>query len=278
VTGIDPRLVHRAEQALLGALITSPGQVGPAGVTAADFADPRHQAIFAALAATGSPGWPGRIREWLARLISKRARDTAVYMRELPAWCPEPAHQGAYAAMVSHASDQRRDAARTQEAGQQAGLLASADAHLVGLAQSGSRGGRPDGAGLPGDVARLARTLQPTAARMTRQQQDTVARSAPTAQPGGGAAEVPAKATPAVAVPVQPSVGPEGLAAGQPTGRTRMSVEDFQDYVLADLIRRPADARNVVTWLPAGCSAKGRAATCMSWCARPSWLAGQSTR
>jgi len=65
----DPYLVHRAEQAFLGALVARQGRAGTgtalagdagpgglAGLRPQDFADPWHQAIYAALAGQALPG------------------------------------------------------------------------------------------------------------------------------------------------------------------------------------------------------------------------------
>ena len=70
----DPDLVHRAEQAYLGALLARQGRIGTGAVVAGDagpdgfaclrpldFADPVHQAIYAALAGQdleGRASWP----------------------------------------------------------------------------------------------------------------------------------------------------------------------------------------------------------------------------
>lgn len=68
----DPELVHRAEQAYLGALIARQGQAGTgtavagvggpgalAGLTPHDFTDPVHQAVYAALASQALPARAG---------------------------------------------------------------------------------------------------------------------------------------------------------------------------------------------------------------------------
>ena len=122
----DPELVHRAEQAYLGALLARQGRAGTGtaiagdagpgalgGLRPQDFADPVHQAVYAALAGQALPARHGlpamyeRLRGMLTRLLSARARAAAVYMGGLPGLCPDPANMAAYAAMVTEASQAR---------------------------------------------------------------------------------------------------------------------------------------------------------------------------
>lgn len=263
----DPDLVHRAEQAYLGALLVRQGRVGTGAVVAGDagpdafaglrpldFTDPVHQAIYAALAeqATSRPGLAASLYAWLrglpARLQGVRARDAGAYMAGLPGLCPDPANLAAYAAMVTEASQQRAALAPAPVPGPAAPMpaavprpgsgpgraaaenprLASAGEWLEG----GSRRHRPVGnrqaalaadapasrtAGdLPPDVARLARALRSDARSATHQ-------------------------------------GPQEPAQAALTQRSQgapLDAEALQEQVLAGLMRRPADGRDVASWLP----------------------------
>src|SRR5580692_7917807 len=106
-----PDISHYAEQAVLGALLAEPDRAGDVGeLTAPDFADPRHQAIFTALTSGSdpSPGLLGRLRDWLARLpLRSQLRQLDEYMAGLPGRCPDPASLAAYTQMVTEASRQR---------------------------------------------------------------------------------------------------------------------------------------------------------------------------
>jgi DnaB-like helicase N terminal domain len=109
-------LPRRAEQAILGSVLAR-GSMPAGSLTAGDFADPLHQAIYAALATEPASRGPfTRLRDWLASLLSRQARDARSYLEELPALCPEPRHGDSYAAMVTEAAAQRT-AARARQAG-----------------------------------------------------------------------------------------------------------------------------------------------------------------
>src|SRR5712691_6221669 len=115
-TSPSPELTRRAEQALLGALLSDRGRPQADGLAAGDFDDLVHQAIYAAL--TGAPGTRGPlnwVRGWLTRLLG---RDAASYLEALPERCPDSRHLTSYAAMVGQASADRAAAARDRQAAQ----------------------------------------------------------------------------------------------------------------------------------------------------------------
>jgi hypothetical protein len=275
---IDPELVHRAEQAYLGAILARHGRVGTgtavageagqagfAGLRAEDFTDPVHQAIYAVLAGQAVPrpgGLYERLRGLLTRLFSRRARDAAAYMAELPDRCPDPANLPAYAAMVTDASQQRASHARAraelddrghasrpraaagrapEPAAAENPRLASAAEWLDGTRPGPRTAGRRPAAAAPDALmsnvpasSRAARTdhaaasgLAPDAARLARALR-AEARAATRVTPG----------TARLLVPPESPRAPLGLEA-------------LQDQVLADLMRRPADGSRVTAWLPA---------------------------
>jgi hypothetical protein len=258
----DPDLVHRAEQAYLGAVIARQGRIGTGATVAGDagpdgfaslrpqdFTDPVHQAIYAAVAGQAAPrprvlaGLYERLRGLLSRLLHPRARDASAYMAGLPDRCPDPANLPAYAAMVAEASEQRgapvpapapalgpEPAPGPRPAGAENPRLASAGEWLEGAGQrrrpAGSRRAVPaadapasradrTAGDLAPDVARLARALRADARSATR------------------------GATGTARTPLPPESQPAPLDA-----------EALQEQVLADLMRRPADGRDVISWLP----------------------------
>lgn len=273
----DPDLVHRAEQAYLGALLAQHGRPGtvvgdsglPAGITAEDFTDPVHRAIFAALSGhadssrpAGPAGWLGRLRDLIERLLSRQARDANAYMARLPGLCPNPASLAAYAAMVTEASQDRADQARARQTEQ----AASEDPTLAGA-----------GAWL--DSTRT--TAQPVSRRRAVQAQ-TETHSGPVPSTPAAAPEAPAlsgngrpadlspdvaRLARALRAAAQRATRPDlnqrdhaegtpdrsrgsGLvtASGQAVPATREGVE--RD-VLASLMRHPEEGQAVTEWLPA---------------------------
>lgn len=266
----DPDLVYRAEQAYLGAILARRGRAGtddsgqPTGVTAEDFADPVHQAVFVALTEqadgirAGSPiGWLARLRDLLERLLSRESRDAAAYMSRLPGLCPNPASLAAYAAMISEAGQERADQARARQPEQSASedpTLAGAGAWLdstrtaaqpVGRrrvapahpeeADSGPARSVPTtvpanstAAALAPDVARLARTLRASAQRAGRldlNRQDQAGR------------------------PADRSTSPDLVTTG---GRQAVlgTRDDLERRVLASLMRHPEKEQAIAKWLP----------------------------
>jgi hypothetical protein len=263
----DPELTHRAEQAYLGALIAAQGKAVTvrshygdgrpawfAHLRPQDFADPVHQAVYAALASTALPERGGlagaydRLRAQLTRLLSPRARSAAVYMALLPALCPDPANMPAYAAMVAEASQARTvpapaafapvpPAAAPPPAGESPRLASAGQwldtsrsgRHLPGPRQAEPpytvpppRAGRPPD-GLDRGTARLTRVLSADARHLTD-------RAAPSATPA----------------PVPPGNQPAPLSA-----TALLTANVLQEQVLADLMLNPAGRGDIASWLPA---------------------------
>ena len=198
----DPELTRRAEQAYLGALIANQGQAVTgrsrygdgrpawfAGLAPHDFADPVHQAVYAALASREQPERGGlagaydRLRARLARLLSPRARTAAAYMTQLPWLCPDPANMPAYAAMVAEASQSRAvpapaapapmpPAAPPPSAARENPRLASAgqwlDTPRSGRRQAGPRRAEPPYTVPPSQAGRTPDGLDRGTARLAR--------------------------------------------------------------------------------------------------------------
>jgi hypothetical protein len=264
----DPELVHRAEQAYLGALIARQGQPGTgtaaagtagpgafSGLSAYDFTDPVHQAVYAALASQAVPARRGpaavweRLRAALTRLLSSRARAASAYMTGLPGWCPDPANMAAYAAMIADASQARAASAPAASPAPPARPsrqpTAAEHPQLAGAAQwlDGARPGRrtagmrqPDPAytappaqprrapdGLDRQTARLARALGADARRLA-------------AQPPPSAAP-PAAAVRSQTAPLTPAA--------------------LEEQVLADLMLHPTRRGDLTSWLPSAVFAAG---------------------
>jgi hypothetical protein len=253
-------LVYRTEQALLGALITNPGNAFTLRLWPQDFTDPRHQAIYAALTDTSARSLGGRMRDWLTRLLSSQARDAAAYLEDLPGLCPDPAHLASYAAMITQARDQRAGATRAEQAARESTPLAGAAAWLADKAEEASRKprqtpGAADASSLPGDVARLARALRVTTRRLAQEHQGVPTRPlAPHAGIPGSSSPDPraVRAPGSDRIPQRPGSISEYISA-----RPLMNAEHLQDRVLADLMTRPGDGRDVVPWLSAEAFSEG---------------------
>lgn len=254
----DPELAHRVEQALLGAMITQPGRAArlPGTVAAADFADPRHQAIFAALtgAAGDEHGVLGRLRGLLTR-FSRRTRDTRDYMESLPGMCPDSGHLDAYCDMISAAAAQRAAAATAAVTARGTGMLAGAAMHLAG--QSSREGKTAAGeTGLPADVARLARALGTPPPQHAQPPRD--GRQQPQAGEAPAAVTAEAGQARAAARPAPAGHGESPDRRDRPAGGAYVkSPEDVQDAVLASLMRHSGEAREVTAWLPAEAFSQG---------------------
>jgi hypothetical protein len=256
----DPYLVHRAEQAFLGALVARQGRVGTGtalagdagpgglgGLRPQDFADPWHQAIYAALAGQALPGRRGlpglyeRLRALVSRLLGAQTRDAAAYMEGLPGLCPDSANLPAYAAMVTEASQARAvpapvvsvppPAHGSQRPAAENPRLASAGQWLDGIrpdtrqatraytAPPSQTGRAPEG--LDRQTARLARVLNADASRLAD-------RAVPRA----------------AVVPGPPESQPAPL-----NGNALLHA--LQEQMLADLMLHPATRGDVTSWLPA---------------------------
>jgi hypothetical protein len=277
----DPFLVHRAEQAFLGALVARQGRVGAgtalvgdagpgglAGLRPQDFADPRHQAIYAALAGQALPerrGLPGlyeRLRAFMSRLLSAQARDTAAYMAGLPGLCPDSANLPAYTAMVTEASQARAVPAPTvpaaavpaptvpaptvpaaavpvpqathapQRPAAENPRLASAGQWLDGARQAGTRQATQAYTAPPSQTGRALDGLDRQTARLARALSADARRLADRAVPQ------------AAVVPVPPESQPATL-----NGNSLLNA--LQEQMLADLMLHPASRGDVTSWLPA---------------------------
>jgi hypothetical protein len=268
----DPELVHRAEQAYLGALLARRGQAGTgtavagaagpaalAGLSPQDFTDPVHQAVYAALASQALPARAGlgavyeRLRGALTRLLSGKARAAAAYMSVLPGLCPDPANMAAYAAMVADASQARAAAApaattaatasrparqpRQRPAAENPRLASAAqwlDGGRADRHQSGTRQADPAYAAPPSQPRRTPDGLDRQTARLARAL-------------GADARRLAVRAAPPAAPPPAPAGNPPApLSAGA-----------LQEQVLADLMLHPASRGGVTPWLPAAAFTAG---------------------
>lgn len=203
----DPKLVHRAEQSLLGALMTGHADLGglPLAVTPDCFADVRHQAIFIALTNTAIGE-----RGSLPARFSRRARAAGAYMETLPGLCEDAGHVSAYARMVAEAKAERDTASQATAipAANGGQILAGAAERLAWTAHAAGSS--------PAEATRLASALRGRARRWIQ----------------------------------RPSACER---VGVPPARA----EDFQDLVLASLMRYPDEARGTVGLLPAEAFAGG---------------------
>jgi len=216
VADIDIALVHRAEQALLGALMAGADPAAVREVRPFHFIDGQHQAIYAAV--TGQyrrGGLVGRVRAWLALLGGLRTARAAAYAAELPGLCPRRGHHQVYGAMVLQARRAAEGGAQEGAGpGRQLAGAASWLSSVTGRRRSRAReGGQPDEGGrLAPGTERLARALGPVVARLR----------------GELAAEGGRRA---VAGPV--------LSKGFTRTGQAFTAQDLQDLVLAGLMRYP---------------------------------------
>lgn len=258
----DPELTRRAEQAYLGALIASQGEAVTgrslygdgrpawfAGLRPHDFADPVHQAVYAALASrelperSGLAGAYDRLRARLTRLLSPRARSAAAYMAQLPGLCPDAANMPAYAAMVAEASQARAVPApvataplppapppprMTGESPRLASASQWLDTSRSGRQQAGLRQADPPYTVPPSRAGRTPDGLDRGTARLARAL-------------GADARRLPDRA----ASPVAPAPVPSGNQSAP------FSANALQEQVLADLMLNPASRGDIASWLPA---------------------------
>lgn len=99
-------LTHRAEQALLGAMLHIPDLAARLDyLEPGDFASNRHRLVFSAIRTASNSGqrenWRGAVEKAAGSEISQR------YLDELEVACPEPRHGPAYGLMVLEASARR---------------------------------------------------------------------------------------------------------------------------------------------------------------------------
>ena len=229
---IDAVLAHRAEQALLGALIAGADPAVVGEVRPGDFTGPVHQALYAAITGQYRRGGPAsRVRAWLARVAGLRVARAAEYAEGLPARCPERSHLLAYGAMVAEARRQGAGNQPQASAGPD-GQLAGAEAWLASAAgrrrRAGARGARRPGAsddrgGLAPGTQRLARALAPAAKRL---------RGQVTAGRGGG--------------------GPDAGVVLAREGTGNVTGAALQELALAGLMRRPVEGRALAGLVPPG--------------------------
>lgn len=146
-------LTHRAEQALLGALIDGPGQLAEVpGLQAADFADARHQAVFAALSQIHAETPRTRGAE-LAELITARAMDPGIdvqYVTRLRQSHPDGHAAAVYGRMVHEAAFRRALAGHAERLNQSVTASPGADRdqrdHMLRLSAALEAHGRDFGA------------------------------------------------------------------------------------------------------------------------------------
>ena len=221
-----------------------------------DFGDSRHRAIYAAITGTGRQpnGVIGRFRAWLAMLPWRRdVRDMRAYMARLPGTCPDLGHLGQYAAIVREAAEERGAVTGTGEDPGDLDRLAGAAAWLtrqttqITASRSRQQHAMPAAAATEPPAAPVRAGEMAAAARDTRRQI--------TPGPAGGTRETAAQQVRPGAAPQRgaaaPVVAGHVVARDGDTARRELRAEDLQELVLADLLRRPDDARQVVGWLPA---------------------------
>lgn len=264
----DPDMVHRAEQALLGALIQRPRQVRALDLTSAHFADPTHQAIAASLTgeAGENRGVLGRIRGFFSR-FTRATREAERYMDELPGHCPDPGHFGAYYEMVS-AARAEREATATQVAEQLAH-----GAQVISVASerlSRMNGKRDKTTDLPAEVANLARSLRGKAQQLKEdaqpqtapgqaqqaspppQQNQEAGQPQPAAPESGPPASQPADGTVSGRnAPSAPAPAPPVDTVPYQQPHAPLQREDLENNILVCLMTNPHEARRVTAWLPA---------------------------
>ena len=148
-------LTHRAEQALLGAMLRESGlaarldYLGPG-----DFASNQHRLVFNAIMTASKSGQWGR---W--RRAVEEAADPEIspqYLDELEAACPEASHGSAYGVMVLEASGRRDLLAHATDLADQAESVRYTAQRMV---RAGGRDGHRSEvhAGLVADVASAIR-------------------------------------------------------------------------------------------------------------------------
>jgi replicative DNA helicase len=100
-------LILRAEQGVLGALLTDPDHAPLTALTAGDFVHPTHQAIYSAIRDLQPLGYePGRLADAVAAIVDRPDVDTA-WLRELADTAPDRDRAKAYARIVVQAAFDR---------------------------------------------------------------------------------------------------------------------------------------------------------------------------
>lgn len=240
MSDVDEYLIHRTEQAVLGALLAGADPAGAGALRAKGFADPVHQAIYAAFTRPGG-NWTGRLRDQLARITNRDVRSAVDYITALPGLCPNAAHLGVYAGLLRRARPGHH-VAGNEQAGQppsQSRQAASPGQQLEGASQwlSASTTGRHAQRGtseLPDPATeRLSRAIR-AALRSGRLRERRRPQAPEAGTPGTRAAQAASGNTP-------PSLHKESL----------------QDAVLADLMRHPGDGRELVQRVPLNVFTRG---------------------
>jgi len=251
MSDLDDYLLHRTEQAVLGALLAGADPARAGMLHANEFADPLHRAIYAAFTQPAG-SWADRLRDWIARITSRRVNDAVDYINELPSRCPNAAHLAMYAAMLRGARPGQQAPAvqpPAQTPRQEPSPAAGAGQQLEGASQwlsatAGRQASRRTrdprqqaGAG-PGEA------LDPATERLSR-----AIRAAMRSGrfPRGGRSPFPEPGPP---VDSSARAGDRGTSPS-------LSREDLQDAVLADLMRHPADGRSLVQRVPLNVFSRG---------------------
>jgi DnaB-like helicase N terminal domain len=160
-----PDLTSRAEEALLGALITDPAQLASVpSLTPADFTDPARQAVFNAISAVHDQVPDARGAEFAGRIAATAgsARVTVGYLDQITQATPTPNAAAVYGRMVieaafdrqlgAHAAEAHAAAIASDEPGE-AAAVAGITSALTGNLQAArvAAGEAPDRAAAPGD-------------------------------------------------------------------------------------------------------------------------------
>jgi hypothetical protein len=252
VSDLDDYLIRRTEQAVLGALLTGADPAQAGALRPLSFADPVHQAIYAAFTRPGR-NWAGRLRDQAARITSRRVKDAVGYIADLPALCPEAAHLAVYAGMLTQPRPGHPAAGAGQPgqpSGQEQRPASGPGQQLEGASQwlsattAGQRGprGTPNPR-LPGK-AWASESLDPATERLSR----AIRTAAGVGHPRQGRRSRARQAGAAAADPAPPGGGSTPPSLGK---------EDLQDAVLADLMRHPADGQDIVQRLPLNVFTRG---------------------
>jgi replicative DNA helicase len=148
-------LTHRAEQALLGAMLREPRLAARLDyLEPGDFASNQHRLVFTAIMTASRSGqwdhWRRAVEEAAGPEIYPQ------YLDELEAACPEPSHGPAYGVMVLEASARRDLLAHATDLADQAESLRYTAQRMI---RAGGRDGHRSGvhAGLVSDVASAIR-------------------------------------------------------------------------------------------------------------------------
>ncbi|MGA2828961.1 MAG: DnaB-like helicase N-terminal domain-containing protein [Streptosporangiaceae bacterium] len=100
-----PNLAVRAEQAVLGALLTDPTLVDQVPYLAgSDFSDATHKWIFDAIAETRAAHPEATDQRLMVLVAASTPEIDVAYLTSLPDRCPVPAHLAAYGRMVAEAA------------------------------------------------------------------------------------------------------------------------------------------------------------------------------